>query len=74
MPTLSIEIPTTAVQRIVDAFTYARNFVDENGDPRAATMADVRAHVIEDLKQYVSAAERRKAIDDYIGADHVNVT
>ena len=74
MPSFTITITTEQVQRIRDAFTYVLPLVDEAGEPRDATVDDVKAYVVEDLRQFVNMAERNKAIKDYVAADSVDIT
>ena len=79
MPTLSIEIPTEAVTRIQDAFTYALNhsglpLVDENGEPRTADVNDVKAYVIADLKSFVRNAEKALDAEEFAPGNPIDFT
>ena len=59
----TLTINTTAPQdaRIVDAFGKVLGTVDGNGDPRDATGAEVKAHVIQYIKNIVLTQERKAA-------------
>ena len=60
MATLTITIPTASALRIAEAVGY---FKTERGEtPTPATMADVKAFVIQNLKDAVISYEREEAV------------
>jgi hypothetical protein len=61
MGTLTITTTPEQDARILDAFSQQAMLVDENGDPRQATAADVREWVVSQLKSYVRSAEEEVA-------------
>ena len=68
-------INTTAPQdaRIVDAFGKYLNLTDGNGDPRNANAAEVKAKLIDMLKQVVFDQER-KTLQDAIAVSDLDPT
>ena len=61
MATLTITFSAAHATRIQDALEESMDLRDENGDPRAATMADFKDYVMRDVKQFVLTSERRVA-------------
>lgn len=55
MAQVTITIPDDKVQRVRDAFTYALDLDAQ------ATVEDVKAYILRDLRQFVLTAERRAA-------------
>lgn len=55
MAQVTITIPDDKVQRVRDAFTYALDLDAQ------ATVDDVKAYILRDLRQFVLTAERRAA-------------
>lgn len=68
MPTLSITFTPEQAQRVADAFGYAL------GLGTAATEADVKQYIINDLKQIIRNAEKRIAIDQIAALPDVDLT
>ena len=59
----TLTITTTAPQdvRLIVAYTDLLNPIDGNGDPRNATAAEIKAHVIAGIKSVVHNFETREA-------------
>ena len=63
MATLTITTTPEQDARIVAAFTSVIQPVDENGVPRDVTGAEVKAHLIQYMKNVVLNYERRVAYE-----------
>ena len=57
MPTISIALSNIAARRLRDALTESTN----SDDP--ATLGDVKAYIIADLKQLIRTSEKRVATE-----------
>jgi hypothetical protein len=62
VPTLTIDLPALAAQRVADAVGAALNLRDEAGAERAATIAEVKEYLITFLRHEVRRQETAKAI------------
>lgn len=63
MATLTINTTPEQDARLVSAFTSVIQPVDENGDPRNVTGAEIKAHIIQYMKNVVLNHERRAAYE-----------
>lgn len=61
MPTLTITTTAPQAQRISTAFGRRLNLRDQNGDPRSATAAEIKAQVIGFIRASVLDYERDEA-------------
>jgi len=61
MASVTINFSAAHSVRIQDALEEAIGFVDEEGEPRAATVADLKNYIIQDLTRFVLTSERRVA-------------
>ena len=61
MPSLTINFSTAHATRIQAALEQVLRLEDENGEPRAATLVDLKNYVVRDVKQLVRTAEKRVA-------------
>ena len=61
MPTLSLDFTAGQAQRLAVAFGKYLNLRDVNGAPRDATVADVKAYLIEHCKSVVHRDEHAVA-------------
>ena len=61
MPTITIDLTAQQAQRVSDAFEFAM------GTP--PTMADVRQHLVRELKAFVLNQEKRKAEEQIVIPD-----
>lgn len=62
MPQLLIDVTNPQAVRITAAFGRAYGLVDESGQPRAATNAEVRQRLITFIREIVATQERSAAI------------
>jgi hypothetical protein len=75
MPTLTINFSAEHAVRIQDALQEALALTDGNGDPRAATLADLKDYVVADLRQFVRTSEKRVARQAAeMAVDYVDIT
>ena len=63
MATLTINTTPAQDARIIDAYGKSLGLVDAGGDPRNATGAEVKASVINSIKQVVFDQERKALVD-----------
>ncbi len=61
MASVTINFSAAHATRIQDALTESMDLVDEVGDPRPATIADLKAYIGSDIRQFVRTSERRVA-------------
>jgi hypothetical protein len=61
MPIIEITLSQAAATRLQNALQETLNLSDEEGAPRAATMADAKEYIVSDLKQLIRTSERRVA-------------
>ena len=71
MANITITIPVAQEQRVADAFTFA--LADRN-EASPAVIADVKAYIIADLKQFVRTAERAQAALAVVPAPDPDIT
>ena len=74
MASVTINFTAANAARLRDAMAETRSLKDKNGDPRPATVADLKEYIIEDLKQLVLNSERRVAARASEPADRVEIT
>lgn len=63
MATLTITTTTAQDLRLIDAYGKYLNLVDGNGDPRTATAAEIKASVINSVKQVVFDQEHKTDVE-----------
>ena len=61
MEKLSINFSGAHAKRIQSALEEVLDLVDSEGEPRAATMADLKEYIIADVRQFVRTSEKRVA-------------
>ena len=61
MAKLSINFSDAHATRIQSALEEAMDLVDTEGEPRSATMADLKEYIIADVRQFVRTSEKRVA-------------
>ena len=61
MPSVTINFSAAHATRLQTALAANDRLLDENGAPRAATIADLKAYIVSDLKQLVRSTEQRAA-------------
>jgi hypothetical protein len=75
MPTLTIDFSMQHAARIQASLEESMELKDENGDPRPATLADLKAYVIADVRNFVRNSEKRVARQlAEQGVDYVDLT
>lgn len=74
MAQLIINVPDNQVARIQAAFGTALETKDENGVPRPATINEVKAYIIADVKQIIKNAEKRVYSDSYAAVPEPELT
>ena len=62
MPSVTLQFSAAHATRIQAALEETRELVDEEtGEPRAATLADLKEYIIADVTQFVRTSEKRAA-------------
>jgi hypothetical protein len=61
MPTISLTLSGAAATRLQGALEESLDLTDEDGEPRAATLADAKDYIVQDLKQLIRTSEKRVA-------------
>ena len=75
MASVTINFSTEHAVRIQSALEQTLMLKDENGDPRPATVADLKTYIVADVRQFVRSAERREAARvSRVGIDDVDLT
>ena len=63
MPTITIDVTAPQANRISSAFGKAWNLKDNDGNPRDATLAELRKFLIDQLAGVVYGMERKEAME-----------
>ena len=63
MPTITIDVTAQQATRISTAFGKAWNLKDEAGNPRAATLPELRKFLIDQLAGVVYGIEHKETVE-----------
>jgi len=61
MPSVTLTFSGAHALRIQAALEAGGSLVDEDGNPRPATVADLKEHIIKDVAKFVRNSEQRAA-------------
>ena len=61
MPQITIDVTAQQAARLTAAFGKQFNLRDENGDMRDATQAEIKKHLVDNLKSIVHTQEHKDA-------------
>jgi len=68
MATITITLDSTQAQRLQSAFSKQFDLRDADQNPRIATMADIKQHLVRELRAIVQLQERKGAEDTIVSA------
>jgi len=75
MPSVTLNFSAEHALRIRTALEETRELVDEEGEPRTATVEDLKEYIIADVVRFVRTSEKRVAARAaQAGVDSVDIT